>query len=93
MSDDKKRDEYDIELGEKHAKAFDAPPTPPQTRFTPAPSPQLANNPILPILSYCASSILMTVTNKYVLSGMDYNLNFFLLCTQVRTRLPGSLRY
>ncbi len=26
----------------------------------------------------------MTVTNKYVLSGLDYNLNFFLLCVQVR---------
>lgn len=25
----------------------------------------------------------MTVTNKYVLSGMDYNLNFLLLCVQV----------
>jgi GDP-mannose transporter len=25
---------------------------------------------------------MMTVTNKYVLSGLDYNLNFFLLCVQ-----------
>jgi hypothetical protein len=83
MSDDKKRDEYDIELGEKNGKVFDAPTPPPQPRFTPAPSTSLSNNPILPILSYCASSILMTVTNKYVLSGTDYNLNFFLLCVQV----------
>ncbi|ERF69040.1 GDP-mannose transporter [Endocarpon pusillum Z07020] len=82
MSDDKKRDEYDIELGEKNGKVFDAPTPPPQPRFTPAPSSSLSNNPILPILSYCASSILMTVTNKYVLSGTDYNLNFFLLCVQ-----------
>ena len=25
----------------------------------------------------------MTVTNKYVLSGMNFNLNFLLLCVQV----------
>jgi hypothetical protein len=84
MSDDKRRDDYDVELGEKSDKGFDAPPSPPQIRYTPAPSSSISNNPIIPILSYCASSILMTVTNKYVLSGTDYNLNFFLLCVQVR---------
>lgn len=26
---------------------------------------------------------MMTVTNKYVLSGYNFNLNFFLLCVQV----------
>jgi len=26
----------------------------------------------------------MTTTNKYVLSGVDFNLNFFLLAVQVR---------
>ena len=41
------------------------------------------NNPILPVISYCASSILMTVANKYILSFPDYNLNFFLLAVQV----------
>ncbi|KAI9661904.1 MAG: GDP-mannose transporter into the lumen of the Golgi [Bathelium mastoideum] len=40
------------------------------------------DQPIVPILAYCGSSILMTVTNKYVLSGLDFNLNFFLLCVQ-----------
>lgn len=33
------------------------------------------------ILSYCAASIIMTLTNKFVLSG-DFNLNFFLLAVQ-----------
>ena len=37
----------------------------------------------LPILTYCAASILMTVTNKYVLSGYDFNMNFLLLGIQV----------
>ncbi|EXX52297.1 GDP-mannose transporter [Rhizophagus irregularis] len=36
----------------------------------------------LPILTYCAASILMTVTNKYVLSGYDFNMNFLLLGIQ-----------
>ncbi|KAI8339321.1 hypothetical protein BD560DRAFT_377757 [Blakeslea trispora] len=37
---------------------------------------------ILPIASYCGASILMTVTNKYVLSGYDFNMNFLLLTIQ-----------
>ncbi|KAF1813250.1 GDP-mannose transporter [Eremomyces bilateralis CBS 781.70] len=45
-------------------------------------SKDLSSSPILPVISYCASSILMTVTNKYVLSGLDFNLNFLLLATQ-----------
>lgn len=42
----------------------------------------LANNPIASVFSYCFSSILMTVTNKYVLSGTNFNMNFVLLCVQ-----------
>jgi GDP-mannose transporter len=41
-----------------------------------------ANQGILSVLCYCVSSILMTTTNKYVLSGLDYNLNFLLLAVQ-----------
>ncbi|KAI9486134.1 MAG: hypothetical protein EXX96DRAFT_495818 [Benjaminiella poitrasii] len=37
---------------------------------------------VLPIASYCCASILMTVTNKYVLSGYDFNMNFLLLTIQ-----------
>ncbi|KAJ2960263.1 hypothetical protein NQZ79_g4426 [Umbelopsis isabellina] len=36
----------------------------------------------LPIISYCTASILMTVTNKYVVSGYDFNMNFLLLAIQ-----------
>lgn len=76
MSDEKKRD-YGIEMGEKRGPS----PSPPRSS-TGSPS-NLAGNPVLPVLAYCGSSILMTVTNKYVLSGLDFNLNFFLLCVQV----------
>ncbi|KAI9796823.1 MAG: GDP-mannose transporter into the lumen of the Golgi [Piccolia ochrophora] len=77
----KRDDDYTVEVEKLGGmdKSFDAPPTP---RTPQAPSPPLANNPIIPILSYCGSSILMTVTNKFVLSGRGFNLNFFLLCVQ-----------
>ncbi|KAJ3002042.1 GDP-mannose transporter into the lumen of the Golgi, partial [Thoreauomyces humboldtii] len=42
-----------------------------------------AGNPALAaISSYCLSSILMTVTNKLVLSSYDFKLNFLLLAVQ-----------
>ena len=85
MSDDKKRDDMVIDMGDRKG-AFDAPPrspAPPQTPGGAAPLGAVTNNPIFPVLSYCGSSILMTVTNKFVLSGTGFNLNFFLLCVQV----------
>lgn len=83
MAEDKKRDDYTIEMDklDQGSKAFEAAPVH-QTRST-HPSGSISNNPILPVLAYCGSSILMTVMNKYVLSGLDFNLNFFLLCIQV----------
>jgi GDP-mannose transporter len=36
----------------------------------------------LPIFTYCLASIVMTVTNKYVVSG-DFNMVFLLLTVQV----------
>ncbi|KAF4611098.1 hypothetical protein D9613_006794 [Agrocybe pediades] len=35
-----------------------------------------------PILCYCMASILMTVVNKYVVSGANFSMNFLLLCMQ-----------
>lgn len=54
----------------------------------------LANSGPLSIFSYCLSSILMTVTNKYVLSGLSFNLNFVLLAIQAIVCLLtiGSLK-
>ncbi|ORX39294.1 hypothetical protein BD324DRAFT_619163 [Kockovaella imperatae] len=36
----------------------------------------------LPILSYCAASIMMTVVNKYVVSGANFTMTFLLLAIQ-----------
>ena len=81
MSDEKKRDDdYVVDIGDRGKEQFDALP---RRNTPPAPAVAITNNPMIAILSYCGSSILMTVTNKYVLSGLDYNLNFFLLCVQV----------
>lgn len=83
MADDKKTDGYAIEMDKlgQGNRTFEAPAPPPQPRG--APPAALSSNPILPVLAYCGSSILMTVMNKYVLSGTNFNLNFFLLCVQV----------
>jgi GDP-mannose transporter len=87
-SDEKKRflDDHDgVEMGEKQGGSY-SPPRPATPKFTPtAPT---VNNPLLPIIAYCGSSILMTVTNKYVLGGTGFNLNFFLLAVQVRQNTP-----
>lgn len=87
MADDKKSDDYRIDM--PASKEFRAPSPvlrgPAQRHHNP-----LTENPTLSIVSYCFSSILMTVTNKYVLSGVNFNLNFFLLCVQVRRLSPAE---
>lgn len=75
MSDDKKSDLSQFD--EKRVPSRAVSPNPSKM------SQNVQNNPVLPIAAYCGSSILMTVTNKYVLSGLDFNLNFFLLLVQV----------
>ena len=82
MAEDKKRDDVAVEMGERRGTGFESPVGSPRGA-PPAPIAAVANNPILPVISYCGSSILMTVTNKFVLSGTGFNLNFFLLAVQV----------
>ncbi|KAI0540910.1 hypothetical protein GGR58DRAFT_92420 [Xylaria digitata] len=43
---------------------------------------KIENNPTASILAYCFASISMTVVNKYVVSGSEWNLNFFYLAIQ-----------
>lgn len=82
MVEDKKSDDYTVDMNrvDQGNKEFEAAPPP-----APAPraSVSVPNNPAFPVLAYCGSSIMMTVMNKYVLSGLDFNLNFLLLCVQV----------
>jgi GDP-mannose transporter len=86
MADDKKRGDYVVELGDKQPNGhFQAAPKPPPPSMQTGSIAGLSNNPVVSILTYCASSILMTVANKYVVSGTGFNLNFFLLAIQVFT--------
>ncbi|WVQ81376.1 GDP-mannose transporter 1 [Cryptococcus sp. DSM 104549] len=43
---------------------------------------QASREQALPILSYCAASIMMTVVNKYVVSGAHFTMTFLLLAIQ-----------
>lgn len=38
--------------------------------------------PVFAILAYCGASIMMTVINKWVVSGQAFNMNFLLLAIQ-----------
>jgi len=42
----------------------------------------VAVSAIAPIVCYCVASILMTVVNKFVVSGRNFSMNFLLLCIQ-----------
>jgi len=44
--------------------------------------PEQSQHPIFPIASYCIASIVMTVVNKFVLSGHHFTMNFLLLTIQ-----------
>ena len=46
MAEEKKRDDYDIELGEKSGKSFSPPRPAEPIRYAPAPSSPLVNNPV-----------------------------------------------
>ncbi|KAK3083595.1 GDP-mannose transporter into the lumen of the Golgi, partial [Teratosphaeriaceae sp. CCFEE 6253] len=65
-----------------NGNAFEAQPKPPSAQALAPGMGSVTNNPAIAIFAYCGSSILMTVTNKYVLSGTGFNLNFMLLAVQ-----------
>ena len=80
MSQEEKQkflDGNDTELGERQGNgSFARPPSP-------RPMVSKKESPLPPVLAYCASSIMMTVANKYILAFPGFNLNFFLLAVQV----------
>jgi GDP-mannose transporter len=56
---------------------------------------KIDHSPGASILAYCLASISMTVVNKYVVSGSEWNLMFFYLAVQVCfcNALPGATRW
>ncbi|RYP10079.1 hypothetical protein DL764_000870 [Monosporascus ibericus] len=86
---DKKTDDYAIRMpdsGYTEEKEPFLPPTRPSRSSTQhhafSSLSQIENSPLISILAYCLSSISMTVVNKYVVSGHEWNMNFFYLAVQ-----------
>lgn len=87
---DKKTDDYAIRMPDsgyrEEKEPFIVPTRPPrpqsQQNLTVKFS-QIENSPPISILAYCLSSISMTIVNKYVVSGGEWNMNFFYLAVQV----------
>ena len=87
---DKKTDDYTIRMPEsgyrEEKEPFVIPTRPPRAHAHNNVASSLAhieNNPLISILAYCLSSISMTVVYKYVVSGHEWNMNFFYLAVQV----------
>lgn len=90
---DKKNEDYVVRMpedsfgkGEKDAFIARSPRTRSPLRKSHDAAANIAHldkSPGLSIISYCLSSISMTVVNKYVVSGTFWNLNFFYLAVQV----------
>ena len=88
---DKKNEDYAIEMGDVKGRSSPAS----RDSFSsksgssragvapPAALSNIRNSPPVSILAYCLASISMTVTNKYCVSGANWNLNFFYLAIQV----------
>jgi GDP-mannose transporter len=82
MADSKKRDDFTVEMNDLDKEQREG--LIPRDGPSPLrPAKPASNEALVSIISYCLSSIVMTTSNKYVLSGVDYNLNFFLLAVQV----------
>ncbi|RYP80001.1 hypothetical protein DL770_006426 [Monosporascus sp. CRB-9-2] len=86
---DKKTDDYAIRMpdsGYTEEKEPFLPPTRPSRSSTQhhasSSLSQIENSPLISILAYCLSSISMTVVNKYVVSGHEWNMHFFYLAVQ-----------
>ena len=86
-SDDDAAGEKDAFLARNNSHALPSRPRAATANFSKTFS-NLDNRPGISILAYCMSSISMTVVNKYVVSGSDWNLNFFYLAIQVRGHAP-----
>ncbi|EPE34079.1 Multidrug resistance efflux transporter EmrE [Glarea lozoyensis ATCC 20868] len=98
--DDKKNEDYNIKMPDYNGRSSPSSrdpflaksPSRHNSNGPPAMS-NIANSPPLSILAYCLASISMTVTNKYCVSGANWNLNFFYLGIQVGPPLQAPLRF
>ncbi|KAI9049323.1 hypothetical protein LZ554_007167 [Drepanopeziza brunnea f. sp. 'monogermtubi'] len=82
--DDKKNEDFEMRNISGASSPTNRPFIPQRSPRNPPPAPlsNITNSPPLSILAYCLASISMTVTNKYCVSGANWNLNFFYLAIQ-----------
>ncbi|KAK2628427.1 hypothetical protein QTJ16_001530 [Diplocarpon rosae] len=82
--DDKKNEDFGMRDVSGQSSPSNRPFIPMRSPRNPPPAPlaNITNSPPLSILAYCLASISMTVTNKYCVSGANWNLNFFYLAIQ-----------
>ncbi|CAG8974882.1 hypothetical protein HYALB_00000497 [Hymenoscyphus albidus] len=87
--DDKKNEDFNIKMPEfnsgRSSPSSKEPFLARSPRHNSAGPPAMSsitNSPPISILAYCLASISMTVTNKYCVSGANWNLNFFYLAIQ-----------
>ncbi|CAL3965665.1 hypothetical protein PZA11_002555 [Diplocarpon coronariae] len=82
--DDKKNEDFGMRDVSGRSSPSNRPFIPMRSPRNPPPAPlaNITNSPPLSILAYCLASISMTVTNKYCVSGANWNLNFFYLAIQ-----------
>ncbi|KUJ19803.1 golgi GDP-mannose transporter [Mollisia scopiformis] len=92
--DDKKNEDYTIKMPDVEMRNFNGRSSPSQRdpflartnsgppKSGPKALANITNSPPISILAYCLASISMTVTNKYCVSGANWNLNFFYLAIQ-----------
>ncbi|SCV68003.1 BQ2448_124 [Microbotryum intermedium] len=85
-SDSKQKHDLESSLPLLDRSRHAAPPPVPSRRSSEQPfrsgTDRILNHSALPVFSYCVASILMTVVNKYVVSGSHFNMNFLLLAIQ-----------
>jgi GDP-mannose transporter len=84
MEGKKRDDDFSIKMPEVN-RLSPPPKATPSSRAAglPIPVSQITNNPAVSIAAYCLASISMTVINKYCVSGVNWNMNFFFLAFQV----------
>ena len=89
---DKKNEDYVVRISENEKDDYPGRPNPLRSFRSGSPTPnatkkvdlvRVENSPVLSVISYCIASISMTVVNKFLVSGSDWNMNFLYLAIQV----------
>ncbi|KAL1889807.1 GDP-mannose transporter into the lumen of the Golgi [Sporothrix stenoceras] len=89
---DKKNEDYVVRMSENEKDDYPGRPNPLRSFRSGSPTTshaakridlaRIENSPVISVVAYCIASISMTVVNKYLVSGSDWNMNFLYLAIQ-----------